>query len=106
MSSAVATLFVLVAILLILAAAYLAWRGTYGKPAPQPDPATLQPHQQRVLAERDELQDRVGKLILFTDTSIYRKLEPAERWRLVHQLTAMRKYLQILNERIDAWGPA
>jgi len=43
---------------------------------------TMQPHQQRVVDEKTELDDKLGKLVKFYDTDIYAKLDEAERVRL------------------------
>lgn len=62
----------------------------------------LQPHQQRVVTERDELNDKLTKLTAFIRRDDFDKVVPvlAERARLINQSNAMRQYLMILNERI------
>lgn len=69
-----------------------------------PQQKTLEPHQLRVVAERQELTDRIDKLIAFTKTPIFDALDRAEQFRLVRQLDAMRAYEHILSERISAFG--
>lgn len=60
----------------------------------------LQPHQQRVIDERDELQERKSKLEPFFRTDTYHALDEAEQWRLCKQNRLMGEYLDVLNERI------
>lgn len=64
---------------------------------------TLQPHQQRVVDERRELDERVTKLEAFFATPIFAGLDTAEQDRLREQLGYMRNYSDILSERIDAF---
>ncbi len=58
----------------------------------------LQPHQQRVVAERDELNEKLSKLGAFLDGP--QVVEPAEFRRLQLQRTIMSAYLAVLDERI------
>lgn len=64
---------------------------------------TFQPHQYRVIDERDDLVDKVEKLFRFTGSETMRALPHAEQWRLVRQLEHQRAYLAVLNERIAAF---
>jgi hypothetical protein len=66
----------------------------------------LQLHQYRVLTERDDLASKTEKLEVFTGSERFRSLDTHEQARLVRQLNHMRGYLQALNERIAAFGPA
>lgn len=66
---------------------------------------TLQPHQYRVLNERDNLADLTAKLETFTGGEMFRSLDTYEQARMVRQLNHMRGYLEALNERIAAFGP-
>lgn len=63
----------------------------------------LQPHQQRVVAERAELADRLTKLLAFFKTSNFDGLDVSERIRLRLQAHHMGGYLDVLNERIAAF---
>lgn len=63
----------------------------------------LVPHQQRVVAERDELAEKVGKLHDFTLSLMFGELHADEQQRLARQLLIMRLYLQVLGERIAAF---
>ena len=59
----------------------------------------LQPHQQRVIAERDELRGRISKLRKFLDGETP-EMPAAEFRRLQLQHTIMTAYLAVLDERI------
>jgi hypothetical protein len=63
----------------------------------------MQPHQQRVLDEKSELDEKRTKLTAFIGGDIYRKLDPVEQSRLNRQLEAMTLYSNILGERIAAF---
>jgi hypothetical protein len=63
----------------------------------------MQPHQERVVAERTELTDRLAKLAAFVGGGIYRTLDEAEQDRLIQQLVIMNQYVEILNDRIAAF---
>ena len=62
----------------------------------------LQPHQQRVVAERDELKDRLVKLDDFIEKSpVFQNVDPCEQGRLRLQRSSMSSYLMVLEERIE-----
>lgn len=63
----------------------------------------LAPHQQRVVTEREELAEKVGKLHDFTLSLMFGELHADEQQRLHRQLLIMRLYLQVLTERIAAF---
>lgn len=61
----------------------------------------LPPHQQRVLDEKHELDERLSKLDAFIlDNPLFTKLPPNEQERLARQSKAMAVYSGILDERI------
>lgn len=60
----------------------------------------LPPHQQRVLDEKAELDERRGKLTAFYSTPTFHGLPESEQSRLLSQGAAMRSYSEILGERI------
>lgn len=63
-----------------------------------------QPYQKRVIAERNDLREKLKKLESFLDTgSRPYSVDAAEEVRLSTQVLFMGRYLQILNERIGAW---
>lgn len=67
--------------------------------------AGLQPHQQRVVMEKAELDERIQKLFAFQQTTTFESLHPAEQERLFNQLSAMRPYAEILRQRIATFTP-
>ena len=62
-----------------------------------------QPHQQRVVDEKTELDDRRSKLAAFLYTGTFEALDAAERERLEKQLRLMTSYSDVLAERIKAF---
>ncbi len=60
----------------------------------------LQPHQQRVVDEYNELSDKTQKLGLFFGSKIFASLDEAEQSRLNRQWQVMQQYGLILSERI------
>lgn len=74
-----------------------------------PAASGLAPHQQRVVDEKAELDDRIQKLAAFIDTStegfsVFASLSEPERMRLYEQHRAMTAYSTIHGERIAAFG--
>jgi hypothetical protein len=65
----------------------------------------MQPHQHRVVTERDELADKMTKLNSFIGGEIFNGLPAEERIRLAKQAEIMKDYLDILNDRINAFPP-
>ena len=63
----------------------------------------LQPHQQRVAEESQELLGRIERLQAFTDSPVFAGLDSAERDRLLRQMSAMADYATVLAERINAF---
>ncbi len=64
----------------------------------------LQPHQQRVVDEKKELDDKREKLIAFFCTPIFAALDQSEKDRLRLQHGVMGIYSEILGQRIAAFG--
>lgn len=64
----------------------------------------LLPHQQRVVDERKELNERRRKLMDFMATPTYQELSQEEICLLVKQAKAMRQYSEILGARLALWG--
>jgi hypothetical protein len=62
----------------------------------------MQPHRERVVVERDELAEKLTKLNTFIGGEIFHKLPAEEKVRLAKQGGAMKDYLDILNDRINA----
>jgi hypothetical protein len=63
----------------------------------------MAPHQERVIIEKSELDEKIEKLANFLDTRPV-PIGFAEADRLQRQLDCMRAYSGILQERIDAFG--
>lgn len=61
------------------------------------------PHQQRVVDEKNDLDDKLSKLSAFFDNPIFGKLAVDEKQRLVRQEAAMDAYSKVLGERIAAF---
>ena len=61
------------------------------------------PHQQRVVDEQKELQDKIDKLKNFHASAVFIGLAPAEQARLFAQATFMSAYNDILKDRIEAF---
>ena len=57
-------------------------------------------HVTRMLAERDELADRMAKLHAFTDSEAYRSIASEDQVLLQEQHDAMGEYLAVLDKRI------
>lgn len=61
----------------------------------------LQPHQQRVVEETIQLDEKRVKLLEFTKGEIFSKLAADEQERLIRQLGLMDQYSQVLHERME-----
>lgn len=63
----------------------------------------MQPHQERVVAERDELADKWNRLRVFISGSVFTSLLADEQARLRRQERIMEEYVTVLNERIASF---
>jgi hypothetical protein len=64
----------------------------------------MQPHQQRVVDEKKELDEKLDKLKAFIEVNpIFKKLPEDERRRLNRQFDVMAEYSGILSQRIAAF---
>lgn len=63
----------------------------------------MAPHQERVVTEKTELDEKLTKLRAFFDTPIYKSLDTAEQGRLQAQSLIMGSYSAILADRIAAF---
>lgn len=63
----------------------------------------MQPHQQRVIDEKTELDAKLEKLRPFFSNPVFAGLPQEEQDRLSQQETVMTKYSAILGERIAAF---
>lgn len=62
-----------------------------------------QPHQQRVVDEKAELDEKRAKLDAFFETERFNTLDIAEQARMRYQAVAMKEYSSVLGERIAAF---
>jgi hypothetical protein len=60
----------------------------------------MQPHQERVLAEKADLDDKAAKLLKFIDGDVYDTLPETDRELLEQQYLIMASYSAILGKRI------
>jgi hypothetical protein len=63
----------------------------------------MQPHQERVVKEKGDLDFKIQKLSEFNTGDVYLTLDEAEQYRLSRQLTYMCQYSEVLGDRIDAF---
>jgi hypothetical protein len=64
----------------------------------------MPPHQQRVINELFELEEKLNNLRTFIQSNpIFNTLDATEQGRLIQQSEVMAKYSQILDERINAF---
>lgn len=61
------------------------------------------PHQQRVIAEKQELDDKISKLSAFLNSDSASKVNFDEVQLLNKQLICMIDYSIVLGKRIDLW---
>jgi hypothetical protein len=66
----------------------------------------MAPHQQRVVDEKAELDEKREKLLAFFNTDLFRGLDQAEKDRLRTQHGVMGVYSEILHQRIAAFSAA
>lgn len=64
---------------------------------------TLLPHQQRVVDEKAELDEKLERLIAFIGSGKYLDLSDSEMVRLLRQSNYMTDYSKVLGERIAAF---
>lgn len=63
----------------------------------------MEPHQQRVVDENKELNEKIDKLYIFMHTDKFKSLDKEEIDRLRNQFSVMNLYSQILEQRISAF---
>jgi hypothetical protein len=64
---------------------------------------TLEPHQQLVVEEKNNVSERLAKLLGFFQGPLFPTLDEAERARLRNQARFMDGYAAVLEERIAAF---
>lgn len=70
---------------------------------PAEKPSIMQPHQERVVIEKSELDAKIEKLDEFRAGEIFSRLPEEEKDRLNRQLSYMRSYSGVLADRISAF---
>ena len=63
----------------------------------------MEPHQQRVVDEKNELDERLAKLSEFGKGELFESLPPSEQGRLNRQHSIMEDLSTVLGERIAAF---
>lgn len=63
----------------------------------------LLPHQQRVVVEKQELDDKISKLSPFISSGVFQSLDKGEQGRLRVQLAIMQSYSDILGQRVECF---
>jgi len=63
----------------------------------------MQPYQERVVTEKNELDEKLSKLKAFTRTDAFAKIDSDEAALLMIQLGAMQLYSNTLGDRIAAF---
>ena len=63
-----------------------------------------QPHQQRVVDEKTELDAKLDKLVAFFEMPMFKTIQIEEQMRLAKQCEYMSLYSQVLGDRIDAFN--
>lgn len=67
---------------------------------------SLQPHQQRVVQEKAELDEKLTKLVAFSANPIFSDLPLDDRNLLVEQAHHMQAYSNVLGQRIARFPEA
>ena len=65
----------------------------------------LPPYRTRLLAERQDLADKVGRLGVFLESDRFEDVLEAEKPLLREQFAIMGRYLSILDERLEPKRP-
>lgn len=66
----------------------------------------MRPHEQRVVDEKQELDNKTKSLDDFLLTELFHGLPSEEQDRMERQFEIMKKYSEILGERIAAFPPS
>jgi hypothetical protein len=61
----------------------------------------MQPHEQRVVDEKNELGERLERLLSFLQTDFYKSLSEKEQELLYFQSQVMEDYFEVLEQRIE-----
>lgn len=63
----------------------------------------MQPHEERVAKEKQDLDEKLAKLLAFQEDGIFKSLHADDRDRLERQSAVMKQYSDILGERLAAF---
>ena len=63
----------------------------------------LQEHQKRVIEEKAELDEKLGRLKEFFTTDTFNNVDAVEQQRLRRQASVMNIYSDVLGERVSAF---
>lgn len=61
----------------------------------------MESFQDRVVYEKQELDDKITRLNTFTMSGMFFKLSADEKERMLRQLKIMKQYTEVLQERIE-----
>ena len=61
----------------------------------------MQPHEQRVVDEKNELGEKLEKILAFIQTDFYKGLSEKEQELLYFQSQVMEDYYEVLQQRIE-----
>lgn len=62
----------------------------------------MQPHIERMIEEKEQLDERRDRLVAFFETNIFNSLDDAEKGRMRAQANFMLRYSEVLGDRIEA----
>ncbi len=74
------------------------------QPAQAPVESALPPHQQRVITEKAELDEKLSKLLAFFGSETYKAIPGQDQHLLQQQSVSMEHYSEILGMRIEGFG--
>lgn len=63
----------------------------------------MKPYQERVVAEKKDLEEKIDKLHTFISSDEWKDVDLREKDRLLRQVHHMTKYASVLGERIAAF---
>jgi len=64
----------------------------------------MQPHEQRVIDEREELESKLAKLRIFLHSKVFKTLADFDQSLLMTQANVMANYSEILRLRIERFA--
>ncbi len=64
----------------------------------------MEPFQLRVIDEKTELDEKIGRLKPFTVSDLFRSLPADEQQRMLRQQVLMELYSEVLGQRIAAFS--